>query len=101
MDEVTTLFVSTFTTLLAIINPLEVMPVYLKLLAGQDRPAHLNVARRACAYAVALLFFFLVFGTLLLKLFDVSLAMVRIVGGIILMRIGFSLFQPGTRVSPD
>jgi multiple antibiotic resistance protein len=36
MAEAGTLFVSTFTTLLAIINPLEVMPVFLKLLAGQD-----------------------------------------------------------------
>ena len=30
------LFVATFTTLLAIINPLEVLPIYLKLLAGTD-----------------------------------------------------------------
>jgi multiple antibiotic resistance protein len=40
-------------------------------------------------------FFFLIFGAFILKLFDVPLAMVRIVGGIILMRIGFSLFMPG------
>jgi multiple antibiotic resistance protein len=100
MFEAATLFVSTFTTLLAIINPLEVLPVYLKLLAGQGGRAHLDVARRSCTYATALLFFFLVFGTLLLKLFDVSLDMVRIVGGIILMRIGFSLFQPDRTPGP-
>ena len=40
------------------------------------------------------MFFFLIFGTLLLKIFEVPLSMVRIVGGIILMRIGFSLFMP-------
>jgi multiple antibiotic resistance protein len=88
------LFVGTFTTLLAIINPLEVLPVYLKLLAGQDEAAHRAVARRSCLYALLLCFFFLVFGTLLLRLFGVPLAMVRIVGGIILMRIGFELFLP-------
>ena len=38
--------------------------------------------------------FFLLFGTLLLKVFGVSLSMVRIVGGIILTRIGFELFAP-------
>ena len=94
MTRELTLFVSTFTTLLAIINPLEVMPVYLQLLQGKDRARHLAVARQSCLYALALLFFFLVFGTLLLKLFEVPLSMVRIVGGIILMKIGFSLFDP-------
>jgi multiple antibiotic resistance protein len=46
------------------------------------------------------LFFFLLFGTLLLRVFGVSLEMVRIVGGINLMRIGFSLFQPGAVAGP-
>ena len=94
MNQVTTLFISTFTTLLAIINPLESLPVFLKLLEGQDLHARRRVAWKACIYATLLLFFFLIFGTLLLKIFEVPLSMVRIVGGIILMRIGFSLFQP-------
>src|SRR5215469_11877257 len=62
--------------------------------AGQDRQTHRAVARRACTYATLLLFFFLIFGTLLLEIFEVPLSMVRIVGGIILMRVGFSLFMP-------
>jgi MarC family membrane protein len=94
MNTVTTLFVSTFTTLLAIINPLAALPVFLKLLEGQDKSAHRRVAWKACSYATLLLFFFLIFGALLLKIFDVPLSMVRIVGGIILMRIGFALFMP-------
>ena len=96
MNQVATLFVSTFTTLLAIINPLESLPVFLKLLEAQDRHVHREVAWKACTYATLLLFFFLIFGTLLLKIFDVPLSMVRIVGGIILMRIGFSLFMPSS-----
>jgi multiple antibiotic resistance protein len=94
VNTVTTLFVSTFTTLLAIINPLATLPVFLKLLEGQDKGAHRRVAWKACAYATLLLFFFLIFGALLLKIFEVPLSMVRIVGGIILMRIGFALFMP-------
>ena len=87
-------FVGTFTTLLAIINPLEVLPVFLKLLAGEDEATHRAVAQKSCLYALLLCFFFLVFGTLLLRLFGVPLSMVRIVGGIILMKIGFELFSP-------
>jgi multiple antibiotic resistance protein len=94
MGRELSLFVGTFTTLLAIINPLEVLPVYVQLLADKDDATHRAVARKACFYALLLSFFFLIFGAFILKVFGVPLAMVRIVGGIILMRIGFSLFMP-------
>jgi multiple antibiotic resistance protein len=40
------------------------------------------------------MFFFLIFGNLLLRLFEVPLSMIRVVGGVILMRLGFELFAP-------
>jgi multiple antibiotic resistance protein len=83
-----------FTTLLAIINPLEALPVFLKLMAGRDLASRRRVARQSCFYAMLLAFFFLLFGTLIMRIFGVPLSMVRIVGGIILMRIGFALFAP-------
>jgi MarC family membrane protein len=89
-----TLFVGMFTTLLAIINPLEALPVFLKLLEGKSQEEHQRVARLSCLYAMLLAFFFLIFGRLILWIFGVPLSMVRIVGGIILMRIGFDLFSP-------
>ncbi len=85
-----------FTTLLAIINPLEALPVFLKLLEGKSEEEHLRVARRSCFYAMLLAFFFLFFGKFILWIFGVPLSMVRIVGGIILMRIGFDLFSPSS-----
>jgi len=85
-----------FTTLLAIINPLEALPVFLKLLEGKNDAEHLRVARLSCFYATLLAFFFLFFGKLILWIFGVPLSMVRIVGGIILMRIGFDLFSPSS-----
>ena len=88
------LFLSTFATLLAIINPLEVLPVFLELLSGKDQATQRIVAWRACLYATLLCFFFLFLGNLVLRLFGVPLSMVRIVGGIILMKIGFELFSP-------
>lgn len=94
MGNSVALFIGTFTTLIAVVNPLESLPIFLKLLAGQDAKGHRHVARLACFYATCLIFFFLIFGTLVLKVFSVSLSMVRVVGGIILMRIGFSLFLP-------
>ncbi len=93
MDAPVTLFLSVFTTLLAIINPLEALPIFLKLLEGTDDATHSRIARRSCFYAMLLMFFFLLFGTLILRVFGVPLSMVRIVGGIVLMRIGFELFS--------
>jgi multiple antibiotic resistance protein len=93
MGQEVTLFVSTFSTLLAIINPLEALPVFLKMMHGASDAEHRDVARRASLYAAGLLFFFLIFGTIILKIFGVSLSMVRVVGGIVLLRIGFDLFS--------
>jgi len=94
MGKHLTLFISTFTTLLAVINPLEAMPVFLQLLYGRDQQTHRQVAISSCLYATILMFFFLIFGTLVMRLFGVPLSMVRIVGGIVLMRLGFELFTP-------
>src|SRR6476660_699495 len=96
MSRELTLFIGRSTTLLAIINPFEVLPVYLKFLQGKDVAAHRQVAWKACTYALFLSLFFLIFGTLMLRLFGVPLAMVRIVGGIILVKIGFELFSPSS-----
>ena len=88
------MFVGTFATLLAIINPFEVLPVYLKMLEGRDAATHRQVAWKASLYALLLSLFFLIFGTLIMRLFGVPLSMVRIAGGIILMKVGFELFSP-------
>ena len=96
MEQIPTLFIVTFTTLLAMINPLESIPVFLKLLEGQDDKDHRQVARRACFYALLMMLFFVLFGTFVLKIFGVPLSMVRIVGGIILVRIGFEMFLPSS-----
>ena len=96
MGQELTLFIGMFTTLLAIINPLEALPVFLKLLQGKSEEEHRRVARRSCLYAMLLAFFFLFFGKLILWIFGIPLSMVRIVGGIILMRIGFDLFSPSS-----
>ncbi len=94
-----TLFISTFSTLLAIINPFGVLPVFLLLLEGKGRAEHRTVAAKSTTYAALLMLFFLIFGALILRLFGVALSMVRIVGGIILTKIGFELFAPSPRNS--
>ncbi|MGE5387600.1 MAG: MarC family protein [Hyphomicrobiales bacterium] len=88
------LFLTSFTTLLAVINPLEVMPVFLSLTHDKDDAARRRIAIRSIIYTAVLILFFLFFGAAVLKIFGVSLHMVRIAGGIVLTRIGFELFTP-------
>ena len=52
-----------------------------------------NLGRKSCVYTLLLCLFFLIFGTLILRFFGVSLAMVRIAGGIVLLKIGFALMS--------
>lgn len=92
-----TLFFSTFTTLLAVINPFESLPVFLSLLNDKSDAEHRRVAFLACLYTLLLILFFFFFGAAIMKIFGVSLPMVRIAGGIVLMRIGFELFMPSSR----
>ena len=94
MNDSLSLFVGMCTTLLAIINPLEAIPVFLGLTRGKSEAEQNQIARHSCFYALLLAFFFLLFGSLLLHLFGVSLSMIRVVGGIILTRIGFQMFNP-------
>ena len=58
MSQELTLFVGMFTTLLAIINPLEALPVFLKLLEGKNDAEQRRVAGLSCFYALLLAFFF-------------------------------------------
>jgi multiple antibiotic resistance protein len=92
MEQHLTVFIGTFTTLLAVVNPLEALPVFLSLSQDQDVKSRRKLAFRACLYALMLIIGFILFGNFILNIFGVNLSMVRTVGGIILMKIGFDLF---------
>ena len=68
--------------------------LHLGLIDGKSETEQRRIARQAGIYALLLCFFFLLFGTLLLRLFNVPLSMVRVVDGVILTRVGFDLFKP-------
>ena len=96
MEHHITILIGTFTTLIAVINPLETLPIFLSFTNAKDKKAIRSLAFRACLNALILMLSFLLLGTFVLKIFGVDLSMVRTVGGIILLKIGFDLFNnPG------
>ena len=93
MSHHLTILIGTFTTLLAVINPLETLPVFMSLSKSKDKQETRRLAFRSCLYALILMLSFLVLGTFILEIFGVNLSMVRTVGGIILLKLGFDLFN--------
>jgi multiple antibiotic resistance protein len=61
---------------------LEALPVLLELAGRKDDQEHGRIAPRVCVHAMALMFFFFIFGTLVFRVFGIPLSGVRIVGGI-------------------
>lgn len=96
MSHQLTIFIGTFTTLIAVINPLETLPIFMSFSNGKNKQDTRKLAFRSCLFALILMLSFLLLGTFVLEIFGVNLSMVRTVGGIILLKIGFDLFSnPG------
>lgn len=93
MSHHLTILIGTFTTLLAVINPLETLPVFMSFSRSKSTAETRKLAFRSCLFALILMLSFLLLGTFVLEIFGVNLSMVRTVGGIILLKIGFDLFN--------
>lgn len=93
MNHHLTILIGTFTTLIAVINPLETLPIFMAFSKGKNKLDTRKLAFRSCLFALILMLSFLVLGTFILEIFGVNLSMVRTVGGIILLKIGFDLFN--------
>lgn len=77
--------------LLAILNPVGIAPLYLGLTAGDDAATQRRVALVA-SFAVAMtLVTVLLFGHMLLALFDISVDDLRVAGGLIVLLIALSM----------
>lgn len=80
-------------TLLPIINPLGLTPIYLGMTEGWPEDARSSVARRIGFYTFFLLFSATFLGSLILAFFGLSLDAVRIGGGLLVGASGWRLLQ--------
>jgi multiple antibiotic resistance protein len=86
-----------FTGLLAILDPLAVVPVYLALFGDADAKQKKIVARTAAIAVVVTLLFFMTIGAQLLQFLGITLPAFRIAGGIII--VGMALEMLGGSMS--
>jgi multiple antibiotic resistance protein len=82
-----------FTSLIAIVNPLGAIPLFVALTAPYT-PAHRGATlRRAIATALAVLFVFALAGTWILQFFGITRQAFQIAGGILFFAVGWDMLQ--------
>ncbi len=82
-----------FTSLLAIINPIGAIPMFIAATSDLTDKQRAATLRRGIITGIAILFFFGVLGTYILKFFGVTTYAFRIAGGIIFFGIGSDMLE--------
>lgn len=80
-------------SMMAMVDPLGAIPIFLGLTAGQRPDQRRATLRRAIAAAVIVLFTFGLLGTSIFALFGITTEAFRITGGVILFRVGLEMLQ--------
>jgi multiple antibiotic resistance protein len=94
MLEALTLIGGTIATLLPIANPFSTAPVFATITQGYTDKERKKQARMAVIYMIGVLLVTLFVGALVLKFFGVGIPALRIAGGLLIARVGFSMVNP-------
>lgn len=94
MPEILEVAIVTFLALLPISNPFSTVPLYLSLTRGQDKQWAKQQALKACIFMAAILLVFLWSGAVIIEFFGISIPAIRVAGGLIIARVGFSMLNP-------
>lgn len=87
------LFITSFISLFALINPLSALPVFISL-TGDNTPKWRNEQiRKTCMYIIIICISSYFIGTHILNFFGISINSLKIAGGIIISRSGFLLLN--------
>lgn len=90
------LLLASFSSLFSVVNPITAMPVFMSLTEDESDKEKARTARKASMYMFCVLIIFLLAGTYILSFFGISLPGIRIAGGLVIMRAGYSMLNPET-----
>jgi multiple antibiotic resistance protein len=88
-------------SLLPIVNPLGSAPIFLTMTHGSDEATRHKLAAQVAFNSFVLLFASMVFGTLVLKLFGLSVPVVQVAGGAVLCALGWNLLTKDPPAQAD
>jgi len=86
-------YIKIFTTLLAIVNPLGVVPIFISLTSGLVAQERKRIARTTSTAVAVVLIVATLFGKPLLNFFGVSIASFKVGGGILLLLMAIAMMQ--------
>ena len=87
-------FIAIFVSLFVITDPFGNVGIFLSLTEGDSEQFRQKQALKGAVYSFFLMFVFFIGGTYIMEFFGITLDGVRIGGGLIVSRIGFSLLSP-------
>ena len=82
-----------FTSVFFLVDPFAVIPSFLAITSDCNAPERRTMARRAAWTCAIVLCSFALAGTLLFRLFGITLPAFKIAGGVILLQIGLEMLQ--------
>ncbi len=80
-----------FAALMAVIDPLAILPIFIAVTVNQTEAQRRRTARLSTIYAFLLLTLFIVIGHLLLALFNITIDAFKVAGGLLLLLIGLEM----------
>ncbi len=91
------LYVNFFIALLAIINPLAIIPIWSELTSDTSNKVRVRIAGLIIGFSIISLTIFLVAGEYILGFFGIDLIVFKVAGGVLLMTTGIKMIE-GTNV---
>ena len=79
--------------LIAILNPLGAVPIFVSLIHGEENPRREAIARTVVITVCLILFAAMLFGQLLLDFFGITVSSFRVGGGILILLMAISMMQ--------
>jgi len=86
-------YIKIFTSLLAIVNPLGVIPIFVSLTRSSTEQERRHIARTTSITVAVILIVAALMGKLLLNFFGVSIASFKVGGGILLLLMSIAMMQ--------
>ena len=96
-----TLFMKDTISLLAIVEPLGAIPIYLSLVANHTSLEKIQIAKKACMSGFLILLTSLIFGKWFLQIMGISLSSIRVAGGIMFIVMGLQFIMLETHKISD
>ncbi|MCC6806811.1 MAG: MarC family protein [Deltaproteobacteria bacterium] len=93
MSEVLSFSLVAFSAIFFVVDPMAVVPIFVIMTEGDSEQKRRRMARKACVVTAVVLVFFALGGSVIFKLFSVTLASFKIAGGVLLMITALDMLQ--------